>query len=157
MKKLRKLAVVMAIVLVVGVTSVSAFAATGYISPAGIIASLTGQSTENVIAEKTESGSTYGTIANKAGVLDEFKSQMLEQRKAALSERVAAGKITQERADAIIAAMEKNQANCDGSGTGAGMHSGACVGTGAGMGNGGGNRGNGQNGSRCGTGACLTD
>ena len=157
MKKFKNVAIVMAVILVIGVTSVTAFAASGYTSPAQIIASLTGKSTESIIADKTESGSTYGTIANEAGVLDEFKAQMLEQRKANLSERVTAGTMTQERADEIIAAMEENQANCDGSGTGSGMCSGACTGVGAGMGNGGGNRGNGQNGSGCGTGECLTD
>ena len=157
MKKIKNVAIVMAVILVIGVTSVTAFAASGYTSPAQIITSLTGKPTESIIADKAESGSTYGTIANEAGVLDEFKAQMLEQRKANLSERVTAGTMTQERADEIIAAMEENQANCDGSGTGSGMRSGACTGVGTGMGNGGGNRGNGQNGSGCGTGTCLTD
>lgn len=157
MKKVKNIATVMAVILVIGATSVTAFAASGYTSPAQIINSLTGKSTESVIADKTESGSTYGTIANEAGVLDEFKAQMLEQKKAVLSERVTAGTMTQERADEIIAAMQENQANCDELGTGSGMRSGTCTGTGAGLGIGSGNRGNGQNRSGCGTGACLTD
>lgn len=157
MKSFKKVAIVMAVILVVGVTSVTAFAASGYTSPADIITGLTGKSTESVIADKSESGSTYGAIASEAGVLDEFKAQMLEQRKANLSERVTAGTMTQERADEIIAAMEENQANCDGSGTGSGMCSGTCTGTGAGLGSGSGNRGGGQNGSGRGMGACLTD
>lgn len=124
----------------------------------GVNVVLFGSNTEgSVIADKTESGSTYGAIASEAGVLDEFKAQMLEQRKANLSERVTAGTMTQERADEIIAAMEENQANCDGSGTGSGMCSGTCTGTGAGLGSGSGNRGGGQNGSGRGMGACLTD
>jgi len=155
MKKFKNVALVMAVILVMGVTSVTAFAASGYTSPAEIITALTGEPTENVIAKKTEAGSTYGKIANEAGVLDEFKAQMLEQRKAALSERVKAGTITQERADEIIAAMEENQANCDGSGTGSGMCSGACTGDGVGPGNSGGNRGSGKNGSGRGMGACM--
>ena len=157
MKKFKNVAIVMAVILVIGVTSVTAFAASGYTSPAQIITGLTGKSIESVIADKTESGSTYGAIASEAGVLDEFKAQMLEQRKANLSERVTAGTMTQERADEIIAAMEENQANCDGSGTGSGMCSGTCTGTGAGLGNSAGNRGGGQNGSGRGMGACLTD
>ena len=157
MKKIKNVAIVMAVILVIGVTSVTAFAASGYTSPAQIITCLTGKSIESVIADKTESGSTYGAIASEAGVLDEFKAQMLEQRKANLSERVTAGTMTQERADEIIAAMEENQANCDGSGTGSGMCSGTCTGTGAGLGNSAGNRGGGQNGSGRGMGACLTD
>ena len=157
MKKFKNVAIVMAVILVIGVTSVTAFAASGYTSPAQIITGLTGKSIESVIADKTESGSTYGAIASEAGVLDEFKAQMLEQRKTNLSERVTAGTMTQERADEIIAAMEENQANCDGSGTGSGMCSGTCTGTGAGLGNSAGNRGGGQNGSGRGMGACLTD
>jgi len=157
MKYFKKVAIVMAVILVVGVTSVTAFAASGYTSPAEIITGLTGKSIESVIADKTESGSTYGAIASEAGVLDEFKAQMLEQRKANLSERVTAGTMTQERADEIIAAMEENQANCDGSGTGSGMCSGTCTGTGAGLGNSAGNRGGGQNFSERRMGTCLTD
>ena len=102
MKNFKNVAIVMAVILVIGVTSVTAFAASGYTSPAQIITGLTGKSTESVIADKTESGSTYGAIASEAGVLDEFKAQMLEQRKANLSERVTAGTMTQERADEIL-------------------------------------------------------
>lgn len=39
---------------------------------------------------------------------------MLENKIAILNERVAEGTITQEEADKIIAAIEENQATCDG-------------------------------------------
>lgn len=150
--KFKKIAVILAIVLAVGVFSATAMAATGYKTPAEIVAGLTGRTTDSVTTERTESGKTYGTIANEAGVLDQFKSQMLEQKKAILEEKVAAGTITQERADAIIAAMENNQANCDGTGSGMGMRSGAGTGNGTGMGFGCGRGGNGQG---CGMGGCY--
>ena len=117
MKSLKKLAIVGAIVLALTVTTVTAFAA-AYSSPADIIAGLTGEPADSIRAEKVESGSTYGTIADSYGVLDAFEEQMLELKEARLQERVEAGRLTQEQADAIIAAMRENQANCDGSADG---------------------------------------
>jgi hypothetical protein len=167
MNKLKKIALIGAVVLVVSATSITALAASSYNNPAEIVAGLTGKSVESVTAEKTETDVTYGALAGEYGVLDQFKSQMLEQKKAYLAERVAAGTMTQERADAIIAAMEANQANCDGTcigGAGYGMGNGACdgncdgIGVGAGGSNGGmnGNHGGGgRNGSGCGSGFCA--
>lgn len=117
-KNFRKIAVVVAIILVIGATSVTALAVSGYGTPAEIVAGLTGESVDSVIAEKTDSGKTYGAIAEESGKLTEFKAQMLEQKKAILTQRVAAGTMTQERADAILSAKEENQANCDGACTG---------------------------------------
>ena len=148
--KIKKLALILSVILLVGAVSATAMAASGYKTPAEIVAGLTGRTVDSVTEEKTESDKTYGTIANEAGVLDEFKSQMLEQKKAILEEKVAAGTITQERADAIIEAMEENQANCDGTGSGMGFGSGAC----SGMGFGGGRNGNGQG---YGAGGCFTN
>ena len=150
--KFKKTAVVLTVILLVGAFSVTAMAATGYKTPAEIVAGLTGRTTDNVTTERAEFGKTYGTIANDAGVLDQFKSQMLEQKKAILEEKVTAGTITQERANAIIAAMENNQANCDGTGSGMGMRSGLCTGNGTGMGFG---SGRGGNGLGCDTGGCI--
>jgi hypothetical protein len=127
MKSLKKLAIVGAIVLALTVTTVTAFAA-AYSSPADIIAGLTGESADSVRAEKVESGSTYGTIADSYGVLEAFEEQMLQQKEAWLQERVEQGRLTQEQADAMITAMRENQANCDGSADG------SCGGLGVGMG-----------------------
>jgi hypothetical protein len=103
-----------------------------------------------VTAERSESGKTYGTIAAEAGKLADFKTRMLEAKKAALKEKVTAGTMTQERANAVIAAMEQNQANCDGTGSGRiGQSMGA--GFGGGMGNG---QGRGQGGTGRGQGIC---
>ena len=68
------------------------------------------------LAEKNETGKTYGTIANEAGKLEEFKEEMLAIKKQILDEKVAAGVITREKADEIYAAIEKNQTICDGTG-----------------------------------------
>ncbi len=140
------------IVLAVSAISFTAFAASAYETPAQAVAGLTGRTEASVIAERTETKVSYGTIANEAGKLEEFKDEMQEIRKDALAERVTAGTLTQEQADEILAAMEANQAACDGTGSarigqkaGAGLGKmngqgqGSGMGRGTGMGRGAGN------------------
>lgn len=149
MKKIKNFAILGAAILTVSAMAITAFAASDYKTPAEVVAGLTGKSVESVVAERTESDKTYGTIANDAGKLEEFKSQMIENKKAVLNDRVAEGQITQERADAIIEAIDNNQANCDGTGNG----NGACgIGQGLGFGAGKGGQQGGQ-GGRLGGGA----
>lgn len=169
MKNVRRLMMVGTVLTLVGAASVTAFAASGYNTPAEAVAGLTGKSLEEVTIERYENGKTYCTIAKDAGKLEEFQAEMLEVKKDMLADRVAAGLMTQERADEILAAIEKNQAVCDGTGTlRAGQSTGAGFGgmMGNGRGNGQGNgldngqgsgRGNGQGmgGGQCG-GLCLT-
>ena len=115
--------------LAVGVAAFAAEART----PAQIVADLTGKTVEAVAAERAD-GETYGALAKEAGKLDEFKAAMLESRKALLEERVAAGTLTREQADAILAAIEKNMATCDGTGSARiGRTFGAGFGQGSGM------------------------
>ena len=153
MKNFRKIVAAGAIVLALSATSITALAVAEQNTPAEIVAGLTGKSVESVTAEKAETENTYGALADEYGVLDQFKTQMLEQKKTVLDERVAAGTMTQERADAVIAALEANQANCDGTGNG-----GTGAGMGAGFGRMNGNRGGGsRNGSGCGTGTCSVN
>lgn len=150
MKKFKKFAAIGLAVLVASAMSVTALAASNK-TPAEVVAGLTGKTVESVIEERTDSGKTYGTIANEAGKLDEFKSQMLEQKKELLKEKVAAGTMTQEKADAMIKAIEQNQANCDGTGSG---RTGQKMGSkfGGGMGNG---QGRGQGSVGHGQGICV--
>ncbi|SMC86907.1 hypothetical protein [Papillibacter cinnamivorans] len=161
MKHLKKLALAGATVLAVGAISIPALAVSGYSSPADIVAGLTGNTVESVIADKTESGETYGSIASSSDVLSEFRAEMLEIKRANLAERVAAGAMTQERADEILAAMEAHQADCDGTGSGGNAGTGAGFGgfgAGTGTGTGSMNRGshgNGQSGTGCGLGTCT--
>lgn len=116
MTKFKKLAVIGTMVLALAATSITAFAA-AYDSPANVVSNLTGKTVESVIAEKRDTGKTYGAIAKEAGKLEEFKDEILEAKKAFLAEKVAAGTMTQEEADKIIAALEQNQATCDGTGS----------------------------------------
>ncbi|GAA0746492.1 hypothetical protein [Clostridium oceanicum] len=146
MIKLKKALAVGTMALTIGAMSLTAFAASNYKTPAEAAAGVTGKTVESVTHEKAETGKTYGTIAKDAGKLDEFKKENLEMKKDNLKSQVESGKITQEKADEIIKAVEKNQAECDGSGSAKiGQHMGARFGSnGEGQGNGGANRGKGQ-------------
>jgi hypothetical protein len=164
MKVNKRMMAISASVMMLAATSVTAFASSAYNTPAEVVADLTGRTLETVIAERTESSNTYGTIANEAGVLDSFKVEMLEVKKDTLAEKVANGTMTQERANEILAALEEAQVNCDGTGSaeigkqygagfgnqnnGTGKGSGNGIGRGAGMG-GQGRMGMGLNDSSC--------
>ena len=102
------------VILAVGATSITAFATTTHKTPADIIAGLTDKTAEEVVLEKEETGKSYGTIANDAGKLEEFKEEGMQMKKDMLKNAVEEGKITQEKADEITAHMEERQADCDG-------------------------------------------
>ena len=145
MKKLGKIFAVSAIVLAIGASSASVFAASIYKTPAEAVAGITGRTVASVTTERVETGKTYGTIASEAGKLDAYKVEILEMKKDLLKAQVAAGTITQAKADEIIKALEDNQAICDGTGTAKiGKSLGAKFGSnGAGRGQGGAGRGQG--------------
>lgn len=115
MKKFKKLFVIVLVVGILGATGV-AYAATSQ-TPAEIVSGLTGKTVEEVYQERTD-GKTFGAIADEADKLDEFQTLVLEQKKAVLDERVAAGTLTQEEADEIYNTIVNNQLICDGTGTG---------------------------------------
>lgn len=135
MKNFKKLIAAVAVIGVLGTAGV-AFAATAK-TPAEIVAGLAGKTVESVTKERV-AGKTYGTIAKDAGKLDEFKTQMLEQKKSVLDQRVKDGTLTQQQADETYNAIKNNQATCNGTGsTGMGRKAGAGFGAGnCGMGNG---------------------
>ena len=146
MKNFKKLIAVATIVGSLGVVGVAG-AATGATTPAGIVSALTGKSVEAVTAERA-AGTTFGTIAQDAGKLEEFKTEILGQKKTMLEQRVTDGNITQEQADTMVKSMETNQATCDAIGSakigqksgmgfrqGGGQHSGGGMGRGMNTGN----------------------
>ncbi len=146
-KGFKKVTAIVVAVLVLG-TAGAAFAAT-YKTPAEIVSGLTGKTVEELNTARA-AGTSYGTIASDAGKLEEFKAEMLKQKKAILDQRVKDGTLTQERADEIYKAIEANQAICEGTGSarmgagmgagfggGRGMGGGSGLGRGAGMGMGG--------------------
>lgn len=118
-------------------TSMTAFAATTYGTPAEAVAGITGKTVEEVTAQR-RAGTTYGAIAAEAGKLEEFKQAMQETYKEALDARVADGKLTQEQADKLFAERVERQSTCDGSGNGGGCGLGLGNGGGVGRGMGGG-------------------
>lgn len=140
----KKLFVACALTLALATTSLTAFAATSYNTPAEAAADITGKTVEEVTQQR-QSGTTYGAIAAEAGKLEEFKQAMQDIYKNALAERVSSGAMTQEQADALLAARAERQSTCDGSasgnggcglGLGGGRGMGCGKGSGRGMGNG---------------------
>ncbi len=117
MKNFKSYIAAATIVGLLGVTGTAFAAVTGQ-TPAEIAASLTGKTVEQATAERA-TGKTYGTIANEAGKLDEFKAETLEQKKAILDQRGVDGNLTQVQADAIYNRLVTNQATCDGTGSAA--------------------------------------
>lgn len=147
MKVIKKIVVLLTVIGLLGATGV-VYAATAQ-SPADIAAGLTGKSVENLYQERA-AGKTFGAMASEAGKLEEFKTQMLAQKKVLLNQRVQEGKITPEQADKILSTMENNQALCDGTGmrgNGVGRQNCAGFGQGMGRGMGCGGIGQGQNGA----------
>lgn len=116
MTNLKRLAVFGAVILAVGATSATAFAASAYGTSAEIAAQVTGRTVDQVTEEKLQNGITYGGVAKNYDSLEEFQVAMLESKKAILQDRVDGGTMTQEKANEIIAALEENQATCDGTG-----------------------------------------
>jgi hypothetical protein len=136
MKNLKKLIAVATVVGSLGIAG-AAYAANAT-TPAGIVSSLTGKSVEEVTAQRA-AGTTYGAIAQEAGKLDEFKAQILEQKKIVLDQKVKDGNLTQAQADQIYNSIKNNQTTCDGTGS-AGIGRSNGVGFGTGMGRGAGQR-----------------
>jgi len=158
MTKTKKTILIVAVIAVLGALSIGAYAATTYETPAEAAAGLTGKTVDQVVTERQETGKTYGTIADEAGKLDEFKDAMLEMKKDVLDQRVAEGTLTQEQADDIMAAIEERAQDCDGTGPADGTR----LGGGFGFGRGGAGRGAGRGygmgrgqGYGMGRGACL--
>ncbi|AET69007.1 Protein of unknown function (DUF2680) [Desulfosporosinus orientis DSM 765] len=144
MKKIKTYLIAAAVVVMLGITG-TAFASATLKTPAEITAGLTGKTIEQVTQERT-SGKTYGAIADEADKLDEFKAQILEQKKALLDQRVADGILTQDQANSIYDSLKTNQAICDGTGTsGIGRSTGLSLGIGQGQGMGQGIGRNGRN------------
>ncbi len=125
---------------VVTLTAVSVLVSAGIVyaatarTPAEIASGITGKTIENLITER-EQGKTYGSIANEAGVLEEFQSQIRQQRKAILDQSVENGELTQEQADDIYQAILNRQGFCNGAGNGFGGY-GSGFGNSYGSGNG---------------------
>lgn len=134
MKHVKKVVVLATVIGILGLSGI--VYAAEVTTPADIAAALTGKTLTEVTQERAE-GKTYGTIANEAGKLDEFKAQILEQKKVTLAQRVKDGTLTQEQADQLLTRIQSNQATCDGTGTaGMGQMAGAGFGNGSGRGQG---------------------
>ncbi|MCX7884824.1 MAG: YckD family protein [Caloramator sp.] len=110
---IKKIALGVLVAGVVSSTTVFAYAAT---RPVDIVSKLTGKSVETLYNERSQ-GKTYGTIAKETGKLEEFKAEMLKNKKEILDQKVKDGTLTKEKADEILNAIKNNMASCDGTGS----------------------------------------
>ncbi|MBE5984671.1 MAG: hypothetical protein E7248_15410 [Paenibacillaceae bacterium] len=124
-----------ALALALSAATMTSFAAAAYKTPAEAVSGLTGKTLDEVTAER-KSGKSYGSIASEAGKLNEFQQAVADIHEDRLNEAVADGTLTQEQADAQLAAIRERQAACDGNGSGdnagTGCGAGGCNGTGMG-------------------------
>jgi len=125
-----------AVLVATGIMSIGTVAFAAVASPAEIVSGLTKRAITEVQAERAK-GQTYGSMAEEAGKLNEFKVATLDSKKAWLDEQVAAKKMTQEEADKIYNDIKEAQLTCDGDGSAQiGKENGANFGGGMGSGTG---------------------
>jgi hypothetical protein len=117
MKRIKTITISIAVLLMVSLISFTTLAAPTYNSPAEAVAGLSGKSLDEVLNERKE-GKTYGSIANDAGKLEEFKKEMMETKRVRIEADVASGKMTREQAVAMLERLRIRLENCDGTGTG---------------------------------------
>lgn len=93
--------------LLIGSASLTAFAATRYGSPMEALAGLTGKTEDTLYEQMREEDKRLYELAEEAGVLEEFREEMLELRKERMQSFVEEGRITQEQADRMLERMEE--------------------------------------------------
>ena len=120
MKNLKRVLIAFLVVLALAATSLTAFAITGVSTPAEILANITGKTVDEVTDERYSSDKTYGQLAYDEGLWEEFKEEMLDNKKAFLDQKVSEGALSQEEADAIYANILERQEYCTGNGGGCG-------------------------------------
>jgi len=105
---MKKTVLVLAVAVMVFGTMSVAFADASW-GPLAILEGLTDKS-QAEIYEMRDEDQTLGELADELNVYDEFREAALEQKKVRIAQLVEDGKLTEERAAEILAAME----DCDG-------------------------------------------
>ncbi len=115
MKRFNKILVVALVVFAFAAASLTAYALT-FNNPAEIVSNLTGKSVEEITEQKFSSGKTYGSIAIDEGKWEEFREEVLKNKKSYLDEMVKEGLVTQKEADEYYSYMLEMQQYCHGAG-----------------------------------------
>ena len=149
MKKGYLLTLIVASAAIITFTSVQAYATYVRKTMPELAAEVTGQTVDQLIAERETSGKTIGQILADEGKLDEFNAAKLAELKLQLNDDVTSGKLTQAEADAIYLTRSTNIAACDGTGVNTQKGSGiGMMGSNYGSGTGTGTRAGGMMGNR---------
>ena len=102
----------------VGVTSLTVYAQAKYETPREALSAITGKTTDEIHALRYEEGMSHAELFETDAQYEDFKSEVLEQRKERIDERVLDGRISQERADEIKNQMDENTEMFEGRGFG---------------------------------------
>lgn len=114
MKNISKIIAGSALAVAMGVTSLTVFAAAKYDNPWEALAGITGKTVEEIEEEHFEDGKMLYEIAEEEGKLDEFRNEVIEQKKELIEERVLEGSLSRERADEILENIENGIGPCGG-------------------------------------------
>ena len=113
MKKIKNIALALGVTTLVASAGIGVYAAE-ISSPAEILSRITGTSVEKLYESK--GSMRFGELAEQEGIADEFRQEMLANKKAMLDKKVSEGTLTQEQADEMYKNMVENQGTCDGAG-----------------------------------------
>jgi len=119
MKKGFILTLIVASAAIVTFTSVHAYATYVRKTMPELAAEVTGQTVDQLIAERDTTGKTIGQILADDGKLAEFNAAKLAELKLQLNDEVTSGKLTQAEADAIYLTRSTNVAACNDTGVNA--------------------------------------
>lgn len=132
--KTKKIIIMMGISALIMTSGIAVYAGQGF-SPVERLSELTATPVETLYEEKGDL--TFGELASQKGVIEEFRKDMLENKKNILEQRVTDKRLAQEEADAIYSKLLEKREDCDGSGFQRNEEKlGLGFGTGNGMGNG---------------------
>ena len=137
MNKISKIIAGSTLAVAMGITSLTVFAAAKYDNPWEALAGITGKSIEEIEEEHFEEGKMLYEIAEDEGKLEEFRNEVLEQKKEVIEARVKEGSLSRERADQILENIENGTGPCGGGVAGQNYGLGFGKGMGRGMMNGG--------------------
>ncbi len=114
--KIKNIVIASLLAVGVGVTSLTVYAQAKYDTPREALSAISGKSMDEIHALRYEEGLSLADVFETDAQYEEFKSEILEQRKERIDERVLEGRLSQERADEIKKQMDENPEMFEGRG-----------------------------------------
>lgn len=118
--KIKNIIVASLLAIGIGVTTLTVYAQAKYETPREALSAITGKTIDEIHTLRFEEGMNHADLFETDAQYEEFKSEVLEQRKDRIDERVEDGRLTQERANEIKNQMNEDTEMFDGRGFGRG-------------------------------------